>query len=105
MSININEILEDRDTVYPMIMGIMTVRKPITCADGFRFSVQASSGHYCTPRDDIGPWIEFEVGYPSEREETLMPFAEDGDNPTETVYGWVPAEVIEAIIEKHGGIV
>lgn len=105
MSININEILEDRDTVHPMIMGITTVRKPITCADGFQFSVQASSGHYCTPRDDIGPWTHLEVGYPSEREETLMPFAEDADNPTETVYGWVPAEVIDAIIEKHGGIV
>ena len=32
-----------------------------------------------------------------------MPYAEDPKTPTESVYGYVPVEVNEQIIEKHGG--
>jgi hypothetical protein len=34
----------------------------------------------------------------------LAGYAEDPDNPTETVYGWVPAGIIKAILIKHNGI-
>lgn len=71
----------------------------IHCADGFSMSVQASAGHYCEPRNNIGPWTAFEVGYPSQEEPLL------GDNGGDTVWGWVPATTIDAIIAKHGGIV
>lgn len=80
------------------------VKKGIECKDGFRMSVQASSMHYCTPRNDEGPYVAFEVGFPSEREEALMPYAEEPDAPTETIYGWVPAHVIDEIVAKHGGV-
>jgi hypothetical protein len=80
------------------------VSEPIECADGFKMSVQASQFHYCSPRDNKGPYTAYEIGFPSEKEEALMPYAEDEDNPTETVYGWVPVAVINAIITKHGGI-
>ncbi len=76
----------------------------IECVDGFIMSVQASETHYCAPRDNDGPYTEFEVGFPSEREEQLMPYAEDPERPLDTVYGYVPLEVIEALIEKHGGV-
>ena len=77
----------------------------LVCADGFNMSVQASRFTYCSPReDDAFPYTAVEVGFPSEREETLMPYAEDSDKPTDTVYGFVPVVVVEAIIEKHGGI-
>ena len=33
-----------------------------------------------------------------------MEYAEDADNPTGTVYGWVPVEVVDAVIAAHGGI-
>ena len=33
-----------------------------------------------------------------------MNYAETPENPTETVYGWVPVEVVESVIEKHGGL-
>lgn len=79
-------------------------KSAIKCADGFTMSVQASSFHYCTPRTDKGPHTAFEVGFPSERVEALMPYAEDAETPTETVYGWVPVEIIDAIISEHGGI-
>lgn len=33
-----------------------------------------------------------------------MQYAEDEDRPTATVYGYVPVSVVEALIDKHGGI-
>lgn len=79
---------------------------PITCKDGFTMSVQASKFHYCSPRDLLpaGNYAAWEVGFPSEREEALMSYAEQPNTPTETVYGRVPTSVIDALIEKHGGI-
>ena len=85
----------------------MKNRKHVVCEDGFRMSVQASSGHYCEPRDDNAPvYTAVEVGFPSEAEPLLMQYI-DGDMsaPTENVYGWVPAHVIHAVIAKHGGMV
>jgi hypothetical protein len=37
----------------------------IECVDGFSISVQASSTHYCSPRDNEGPWDTVECGFPS----------------------------------------
>ena len=37
-------------------------------------------------------------------EPTLLEYAEDETRPCATVYGWVPARVIDAIVESHGGI-
>ena len=34
-----------------------------------------------------------------------MDYCENRDEPTETVYAYVPAAVIIDVIEKHGGIV
>lgn len=68
-------------------------------------SVQAGEGMYCEPRSDTGPYTEVEVGYPSESDPLLLPFAEDKSAPTETVYGWVPKSVVLAVVAKHGGIV
>ena len=76
----------------------------IVCADGFTMSVQASSIHYCEPRDNDGPYTQFEVGYPSEYEDKLMPYAEDAERPADTVYGYVPYEVVMEVIQKHGGV-
>lgn len=75
----------------------------IQCADGLSLSVQAGSTAYCAPRNGFGPWTQVEVGFPSARIEELMPYAEEPDDPTETVYGWVPIEIVEAVIEQHGG--
>lgn len=78
----------------------------VKCADGFSMSVQASEGHYCSPRvTGLGFYNSYEVGFPSEREGLLMPYAQDAECPTETVYGWVPASIIATVIAKHGGVV
>ena len=78
----------------------------IKCADGFSMSVQASAYTYCSPRvTGLGFYDAYEVGYPSEAEPLLMPYAETPDAPTGTVYGYVPVQVIVDITAKHGGIV
>jgi len=84
----------------------MNTKQRIKCADGFTMSVQASIGHYCSPRmTGLGFYDAYEVGYPSEEEPLLVPHAEDTSRPTETVYGWVPVQVIVDVIAKHGGVV
>ena len=79
--------------------------KKIVCADGFAMSVQADEGAYCSPRNDVGPYNEAEIGFPTEEEVLLMPFVEDHSRPTDTVYAYVPSNVITLVIAKHGGIV
>ena len=104
----------------------------ITCADGFTVSVVAGGGTYCTPRPSLctcaftpdgaktiisahtgftlhdypGPYTEVEVGFPSARPEPWEQWAEyveDPDEPTETIYSYVPVELVEALIASHGG--
>lgn len=77
----------------------------IVCKDGFNVSVQAGDVNYSIPREDEGPWTAVELGYPSAMEESIIELAEDPEDPTATVYGYVPIEVVDYIIYKHGGIV
>lgn len=79
-------------------------RPRIYCKDGFNFSVQGGSGHYCSPRTNSKEFAEMEIGFPSEVEELILDFAEDSNNPTETVYGYVDIDIIQKVIDKHGGI-
>jgi len=32
-----------------------------------------------------------------------MPFAEQEEHPTDTVYGYVPVSIVDEVIAKHGG--
>ena len=77
--------------------------RTIECRDGFRMSVQASEHHYCSPRTNEGPWDEVEVGFPSAVEPLLWKYADEPGNWTETVYGYVPIELVAAVVELHGG--
>lgn len=80
------------------------VSRRIVCNDGFSMSVQANQFAYCTPRDDEGPWTEVEVGFPSKIEPLIWEWAEEPGLWTETVYPWVPIEVVAAVVEVHGGL-
>ena len=77
--------------------------KRIVCADGFSLSVQATHGAYCSPRQNLGPWYEVEVGFPSVTPDLIISYAEQEERPTETVYAYVPIELVEQLIEQHGG--
>ena len=87
-------------------MEKMIINNAIVCADGFSMSVQGHEGAYCHPRiNNAEKYTEVEVGFPSQREELLMEWAESPNRPTETVYAWVPITVVRDVIAKHGGIV
>ena len=81
----------------------------IVCADGFSISVQARDTSYCTPRENNVPHTHMEGGFPSSKplNPELLEYAElCGTNEyTETVYPYVPREVLERELELHGGVV
>jgi hypothetical protein len=80
--------------------------RQVVCADGFTMSVQAFEGGYCTPGiNNANKYTEVEVGFPSKPEELLMEYAEEPDRPTQTVYAYVPVQVVTNVLAKHGGIV
>lgn len=53
---------------------------------------------------ESGEYEAVEVGGLNKEEELLMPYAEDAKKPIKTVYGYVPVEVVDAVIQKHGGL-
>jgi len=71
---------------------------------GFGVSIQASKSNYSEPRNDIGPYTSVELGFPTASEPLIIGYADDPDNPTETVYGYVPVGVVQALNIKHGGV-
>lgn len=73
--------------------------------DGTTVSVQASRYHYCTPRDDSGPYTHVECGFPSKvPSDEMLKYAEITDIPTKTVYPYVPIEIVAEWINECGGI-
>jgi len=92
----------------PRFGNELYMNKRVFCADGYSVSIQASSTSYCKPRRDIkdvSTYESFELGFPSSRDEEIIEWAENSEEPTETVYGYVPREVVESLIKKHGGVV
>jgi hypothetical protein len=82
----------------------------IECKDGFTVSVQGNGGAYCTPREDCPstPYTHVECGFPSSKPFAILCEYADllatGDY-TETVYPYVPVEVVQNELDAHGGIV
>ena len=83
--------------------------KRIICADGTTLSVQASKYHYSSPRETECDFYScVEVGFPSVAPPATWSSYFDGcwgdDDPCESVYGYIPVELVEEFIEDHGGI-
>ena len=87
------------------VPGYLNTCRKVVCGDGFSMSVQASSMHYCSPKNDEGPWETVEVGFPSAIEPLLWDYADEPGAWTNTVYGYVPIELVATVIEVHGGLV
>ena len=96
----INNFLEK--TEY--CLATFTPRPHIVCADGFRMSVQAGHGLYSSQDEETGWYNEVEVGYPNQVEELLIPYTNGYDDYTDQVYPYTPYEVVDMVIEKHGGL-
>lgn len=85
--------------------SFVTLMRPrIICKDGFRISVQASKGHYCSPRINTDSYESVELGYPNQDELLIKEYAENPDNLKESIYGYVPIGVVSDVINLHGGI-
>ena len=96
LSFNINEWMKNHKK------GMLVDR--IKCKDGFTMSVQASKYHYCLPREDDVNYTNVEIGFPTKIENLIVEYAEDEYNLLNTVYGYVPIEIVEAVVLKHGGV-
>tara|TARA_R110001583_G_C5394742_1_gene385097 strand:- start:218 stop:532 length:315 start_codon:yes stop_codon:yes gene_type:complete len=78
----------------------------VVCTDGFRMSVQGHEGAYCEPRlNNQKKYNLVEIGFPSVEEPLIMPWVEDETRPTDTIYGYVPVDIVTNVIVKHGGLV
>lgn len=93
------------NSYYNGTFEIQANRPRLYCNDGYSISVQASKFHYCSPRlNGLQDYKSVELGYPSAEDELINEYAKNALNYTDTVYGYVPIEVVEKLIEKHGGI-
>jgi len=69
-------------------------------------SVQAGETQYCHPRvTGAERYTEVEIGFPNQKEDLILEYAENSDTPTETVYAYVPAPLVTLVIAKHGGMI
>lgn len=86
-------------------IGVQELRPRLYCYDGYSISVQASEFHYFAPRlNGLQNYKSVELGFPSKEDELINEYAEYNPYCTNTVYGYVPIEIVEKLIEKHGGI-
>ena len=88
---------------YGRCTGLITKNlfPPVICKDGTFISAQASRYHHCYPQDDfddVSKYEQFEVRTDVE-DETLSIYKYD-----EYEYSCVDANIIEALIDKHGGL-
>lgn len=106
--------LLDRSTLF-----LLRERLELPC--GSMVSIQHSEGHYCDVRSWFGNEndvmgldylehynkqitkkspedITVELGFPNFEDERLREYAEDPDNPMDTVYAYVPITLVEEII-------
>lgn len=77
---------------------------PLKAADGFTSSVQASQYHYCSPRENSGPYTLVECGYPSELPMAWAEWAEESGT-TETVFAYIPLSVVAREFARRGGLI
>ena len=84
----------------------ITKNRRAICKDGFSLSVQADSMAYCSPRvDNADNYTAVEVGFPSSHEPLLAPYQDGEGAMTQSVFGYVPSELIGLVLIKHGGMV
>ena len=87
--------------------GIHFYTPRITCMDGFNISIQIGNANYCSSENGYRKlglhWKTAEWGMTSEYEPLLNNDAEGPNNTTSTC-GRSTIELLEQVIDKHGGI-
>lgn len=101
--ITLQEFMNDENN---RIKSSAYLRKRTKCADGFTISIQASEIHNCKPAQLFAETFEsLELGYPSKKDKLILRYADSPKHPKNTVYTYVPWDVVEKLVKKHGGIV
>ena len=103
----------------PRYEGGLRVNLRVVCADGFKVSVQASPRHYAMDSSPSGeapywrgrslgdesgvawPFVSFELGGVDDE----PAFAALDEYDSSGVWAWVPREVVEGLLDSHGGAV
>lgn len=94
-NLDINDIFKRLPVVNPWFH----VRKHIKLSDGTELSIQASRSHYSSPKQNNAPvYEEFEV----ESSRPISEWQEYLDIGSTYVYGYVPASLINNVLNKHG---
>lgn len=97
-------------TVSDLIAHIKATRMPGTraylcsrtyLANGGSLSIQASIGHYCSPRSNDAEWTSLELGYPENI--NTMPLDELSNAGEIEVMGYVPIQLVVDVINLNGG--
>jgi len=81
-----------------------TILPSIETNNGLEIAIQAGELFCCSPRDNYGPWELVEINYINRRIEKLTAYADDAENIEDTIYRWVPVDLIDEIVEENGGI-
>ena len=103
-----------KDTNKAAVPGVLSIafsqalRPLVVCNDGFSLSIQASNGHYCAPcENNRTDYSNVEIGNISAETPELEDYVELGSKDDELckrVYAFVPKDVVETVLKKHGGI-
>lgn len=92
----VNEFLQK----YRRVKWDINVTRPrVCCADGYSVSIQAGWGIYSTPCKDADYYEAVELGFPSMIDEDLAAYY-DG-----SICAFVPVDLVDKVLQKHGGIV
>lgn len=77
----------------------------IICIDGFSISIQAGVNYYCSPRANTSIYTSVEAGFPNQGVPSLYKYKDNKNNlDTASVFVFVPVEVIQTLLDTHGGI-
>jgi len=89
---------------------LFCVCKQVELENGGTLSVQASASHYCSPRNNTGPYTSVEVGFPTGMElpDSWKSHADYWDRGEEgktwrdsDVFGHVPVEMVRELILEN----
>ncbi len=91
-------------------MNSLLFAKPVTILKDFvQLSIQASKGHFCSPRENDCPnYSLVEVGFIEKNgkrfpaPKSWLPYAKD-DHLLSDVFAYVPIELVNEFIAEHGG--
>lgn len=77
-------------------------RPQFVLKDGTKLSIQASEYTYCLPRiNNASKYEKVEVGFPTKVFPELLEYAEEPESPLNSVYPYVPVDVLNDIIDRE----